>query len=69
MIQTENKANDNITKNYIKEANYENGKKESDGQIKYENGNYYKGEEKNLKRHGKGIEYYKNGGVKLMEIG
>ena len=58
------KKNNEQTKNYINDANYKNDKKESDGKIKYENGNYYIGEEKNLKRHGKGIEYYKNGQVK-----
>ena len=52
------------TKNYNNEANYKNGKKEGNGEIKYENGNYYKGEEKNGKREGKGIEYYKNGDIK-----
>ena len=62
--QNENKKKDKETKNYINEANYKNGKKESNGQIKYKNGNYYIGEEKNLKRHGKGIEYYKNGEIK-----
>ena len=34
------------TINYSNEANYKNGKKEGNGEIKYENGNYYKGEEK-----------------------
>ena len=52
------------TKNYSNEANYKNGKKVGNGEIKYENGNYYKGEEKNGKREGKGIEYYKNGEIK-----
>ena len=52
------------TKNYSNEANYKNGKKVGNREIKYENGNYYKGEERNGKREGKGIEYYKNGEIK-----
>ena len=42
------------TKNYDNSANQTNGKKEG-GKIKYSNGNYYQGEEKNGKRQGKGI--------------
>ena len=45
------------------EINYKNSKKEN-GIIKYDNGEYYKGEEKNGKRQGKGILYNKNGGIK-----
>ena len=51
------------TKNYDNGANYTNGKKQG-GKIIYSNGNYYQGEENKGKREGKGIEYYKNGGIK-----
>ena len=41
---------------------FSNFKKEKD-KIVYKNGNYYIGEFKNGLRHGKGIEYYKNGNI------
>ena len=50
--------------NYISDTNYQKGTKEENGIIKYENGNYYQGEEIDCKRNGKGKEYYKNGDIK-----
>ena len=47
--------------NYISDTNYQKGTKEESGIIKYENGNYYQGEDIECKRNGKGKEYYKNG--------
>ena len=55
---TENKLN------YLSDTNCQKGIKDENGIIKYENGNYYQGEEKDCKRNGKGKEYYKNGDVK-----
>ena len=47
------KQNNNNNNN---ETSNKNGKKEN-GIIKYDNGEYYKGEDKNGKRQGKGILY------------
>ena len=44
-------------------ANYSKRTKEENGIIRFESGNYYKGEEKDGIRHGKGILYYKNGNI------
>ena len=62
--QTENKPSIKKSINYKNLANNKSIKEELNNEIKYENGNYYKGEIKNRKREGKGIEYYKNGGIK-----
>ena len=59
----DNQNGTNKKENYNDETNYKDSKKEN-GIIKNENSDYYKGEEKNGKRQGKGIEYYKNGGIK-----
>ena len=59
----DNQNGTNKKENYNDETNYKDSKKEN-GIIKNENGDYYKGEKKNGKRQGKGIEYYKNGGIK-----
>ena len=61
--QQDNQNGTNKKENYNDETNYKDSKKEN-GIIKNENSDYYKGEEKNGKRQGKGIEYYKNGGIK-----
>ena len=50
--------------NYISDTNYQKGIKEENGIIKYENRNYYLGEDKDCVRNGKGKEYYKNGDLK-----
>ena len=47
-----------------KETNIINGTEDKDEIIKYENGNYYKGESKDGKREGKGTEYNKDGTIK-----
>ena len=56
-----NKAKDINENEFFPQSNNNIGKKGEDGIIRYENGNYYIGEDKDGKRHGKGKLYSKNG--------